>query len=355
MRVLVLSRYSDRAASHFRFYQYARFLAREGIELIAAPLFGPYYLESILDGARKRPLQMVIDYLRRFKRVLSAGRYDLVWLQEEAFPWLPAAVEALLSMSSTPYVVDYDDAWFHRYNLHPNPLVARGLGMKIDWVMRRAPLVLAGNGYIRDHARRAGAQWVECLPTVVDLDDYPVDSAVNNSVFTIGWLGSPSTSVYLRQRAFCEALRVVCRNGTARVVFVGSGPIKLTGVPFELHRWRRETEATEISTFHVGVSPMSDGPFERGKCGFKLVQYMAASRPVVASPVGFHRDLVDHGANGFFAETRQDWIDALMQLQCDPALRQRMGATGRKMVEDTFCVQATAPRLARLLVQAANG
>ena len=119
--------------------------------------------------------------------------------------------------------------------------------------------------------------------------------------------------------------------------------------------WREETEATEVSRFDVGVMPLPDEPFERGKCGYKLIQYMACGIPVVASPVGVNRQIVRHGESGFLASTAEEWIQALQLLHGDVALRKRMGAAGRRFFEREYSLQSTAPRLAEILRNAARG
>jgi glycosyltransferase involved in cell wall biosynthesis len=264
------------------------------------------------------------------------------------------AAEALLTPRRVPYVVDYDDAWFHRYGLHPSAFVRWLLGRKIDWVMRNASLVVAGNPYIEQYARRAGAKWIETLPTVVNLADYSPLITPRNDAFTIGWLGSQTVARSLAENCFRSALRQLCRDRAARFVVVGARPPEIPEVRVEVRPWSKETEARELMSFDVGVSPLFDSPFERGKCGLKLIQYMAAGRPVVASPVGFNCELVDHGHNGFLAASTAEWIDALEALRRDPGLRKRMGSCARKMVEEKYCLSLTAKRLLALLRRAAG-
>jgi glycosyltransferase involved in cell wall biosynthesis len=117
--------------------------------------------------------------------------------------------------------------------------------------------------------------------------------------------------------------------------------------------WSEQTEVQSIANFDIGIMPLLDEPFARGKCGYKLIQYMACGLPVVASPVGVNSQIVEHGVNGFLADTPEQWEHALQTLLTDASLRQRMGQAGRAKVEREFCIQVTGPRLAALLVAAA--
>jgi glycosyltransferase involved in cell wall biosynthesis len=246
-----------------------------------------------------------------------------------------------------PYVVDYDDAVFHRYDQHQSPVVRRLLGKKIDRVMRDAALVVAGNEYIKTRARLAGAKRVEIIPTVVDLNRYAVVPPLETDVFTVGWIGSPVTAYNLQ--LIRPALEAFSERCPTRLVAVGSGDLVLGNVPVEVKPWKESTEVQEIQQFDVGIMPLTDAPFERGKNGFKLIQYMACARPVIASPVGVNQEIISEGANGFLAVTSEDWIRALELLENDGCLRRRLGEAGRQVVEARYSLQAAAPKLAELL------
>jgi glycosyltransferase involved in cell wall biosynthesis len=282
--------------------------------------------------------------------MLSSRKFDLLWVEGEILPWLPAWAEKIFSNSAIPYVVDYDDALFHRYNMHPRLVVRTLLGGKIDEVMRQAALVITGNQYLGDYARRAGAGRVEHIPSAIDLDRHPDTPAPKNPIFTIGWIGSPITNKYLN--LVNAALAEVCKDGSARLVLVGSGPFRLNGVPTEINDWSEETEVADIQSFDVGIMPLSDDPWSQGKCGYKLIQCMACSRPVVASRVGVNLEIVDDGVSGFLVNGEDDWVKALNVLRENSDLRRQMGKSGRIKVEAKYCIQVTGPRLASLLCSA---
>lgn len=354
MNVLLLSRYTSLgASSRYRSYQYLPYLRSRGHHVTVAPLLSDLYLRRMYNRESVPLRDVLSSYLRRMRDLFRAGRYDLLWIEYEALPWIPFALESLLLWAPVPYVVDYDDAVFHRYDMHSLGAVRTVLGNKIDRVMRDAALVIAGNGYLASRAVEAGAARVEILPTVVDLDRYPHTPEPENSVFTIGWIGSPTTAHYLP--LVREPLELLCRDGRARVVVIGAKEVDLGGVPVEIRPWSEQDEVREMSGFDVGIMPLKDSPWERGKCGHKLIKYMACARPVVASPVGMNRDIVREGVNGFLASGNQEWVRALSLLRENRPAACEMGKAGRKNVEQRYCTAITAPVLEQLLMEAAPG
>ncbi|HEY9693637.1 MAG TPA: glycosyltransferase family 4 protein [Oculatellaceae cyanobacterium] len=353
MKILLLTRYGYLgASSRYRSYQYLPYLKKLGFEFTVAPLLDNAYLERLPSGKGVVVSAISRAYTQRVWLLLQSQKYDLIWLEKEAFPWIPALLESLLFNSGVPYLVDYDDALFHRYDQHKSSLIRQVLGKKIDSVMRRAALVLAGNDYLAQRAHNAGAPRVEILPTVIDLERYPIAQPPNNSQFTIGWIGSPSTSRYLKE--IHPALQEICRDGTTKVVAVGATPLELPGVPLEIKPWSESTEVEEMQQFDVGIMPLTDTPWEKGKCGFKLIQYMACVRPVIGSPVGVNQQIINQGINGFLSSSREDWIKAFQILKQNQELRERMGKAGRVMVEEKYCLQKTLPDLANFLRSTAS-
>jgi glycosyltransferase involved in cell wall biosynthesis len=275
-----------------------------------------------------------------------------LWIEKELFPFLPVWAELFTHRTGVPYVVDYDDAIFHNYDLHRSGFVRATLGKKIGKVMKRAALVLVGNSYLHRYAEQSGAKRVEHFPTVVDLSKYQIKRFESDSIFKIGWIGTPDTFKFLGVTV--DAFTAIRAMGAAKLVLVGSGPVEFNSIPVDVRPWSEETEVAELQNFDVGIMPLVDGDWERGKCGYKLIQYMACGVPVIASPVGANRQIVQHGVNGFLASNREEWIEALTKLRDDPALRAKMGAAGRALVESEFSLQVAAPRLISLLREAAK-
>jgi glycosyltransferase involved in cell wall biosynthesis len=329
--------------------QYFPYFEDAGIHCTHAPLFSNEYLE-VLYQTGSRPFGEVIKgYLGRLRDLLEVRRHDVIVIEKELLPYVPAVFERLLSRIKTPYIVDYDDAVFHNYDLSDNPLVRRLLGTKIDVVMREADAVVAGNEYLAARAREAGASRVEIIPTVIDLDRYPYVPPDNEGPFTIGWIGSPTTARYVQR--ITPALQEVSKSRQIKVVLVGSGPVELPEVPTEVREWSEKTEIDDIASFDVGIMPLVESPWERGKCGLKLIQYMGCGKPVVTSPVGMNTKIVTDQHNGFYADSDEEWVESLSQLETHPELSRKMGERGRELVADQYSLQATKNQWIRLLRQ----
>jgi glycosyltransferase involved in cell wall biosynthesis len=349
MRVLLLTRYEELgSSSRVRFYQYLPYLTAHGIEVVTSPFFRNEYVQTLYAGQRPSLRTVAGAYVRRLSSLTRSSSFDLLWVEKELFPWMPAALESLLSRRSIPYVVDYDDAIFHRYDMHGSFLVRALFGRKIDDVMRHARLVVAGNEYIGERAKRVGARLVECLPSVVDVEQYVTTEPSSGNVFRIGWIGSPVTAPYLD--LVREALDRLSRESKVELILIGSGKIlPFPDISAEILPWSEDIEHRGSQLFDVGIMPLVDGPFEQGKCGYKLIQYMASGLPVVASPVGVNRQIVEPGINGYLAASSMDWLDALRDLRDDKEKRKSMGQAGRRKAEQMYNLQGTAPKLLRLL------
>ncbi len=354
MRVLALPRYDQAgASSRYRLYQFLPRLRAAGLEIDEAPLVDHRYIEQLYGGGRASRALLARAALDRVGRVIAARAYDLLWVEKELLPFVPGWLEWLLRRADVPFVVDYDDATFHRYDEHPSAAVRTVLGRKIARVMAAATLVTAGNSYLAEHARAAGARAIEILPTVIDLDRYPRGQPAEHDPLIVGWIGSPSTLKYLRLVA--PALARFCSERGARVHAIGAeSGFALEGVPVEVVPWTEAGELEALRALDIGIMPLPDSPWERGKCGFKLIQYMACSLPVIASGVGANRDIVIHGESGFLAASETEWLAALNTLADSAEARRRMGAAGRSRVERYYSVQVIAPRLIDLLTTAAT-
>ncbi|MFP1683030.1 glycosyltransferase family 4 protein [Alloalcanivorax sp. C16-1] len=286
----------------------------------------------------------------------SLGNTDLIWMEKEALPYVPYFIERAMMPASVPCIVDYDDAIFHNYDLSKKWLIRRLLSKKIDQVMGKAAVVVCGNSYLAERALGAGAKKVEIVPTVVDLKRYSANHLKpKGDEIIIGWIGSPSTQHYLLQ--YRDALSAVCAQAKARLMLIGAHPDfakELGSIPVTIVPWSEETEVQAISGFDIGIMPLPDEPWERGKCGYKLIQYMACGKAVVASPVGVNTEIVERSQSGFLARNIEEWRAALYTLVSDNELRIEMGMRGHDSVECHYSLDVQSKKIVEILRQFAD-
>ncbi len=347
--VLLLTRYERKGpSSRVRHYNFLPALERAGFHVTVAPFFDAEYLERYFRSERRSARSIVAAYWRRLRQALGARRYDLLWIEKEALPWLPAALERAL-FGPKPLVIDFDDPWYLRYAGN-GPLVRALLGRKLETVAARATAVTAGSPALARWSTAAGARCVLEMPPAVDIEHYPL-LPLPDGPFTVGWIGTPRNEDYLRLIA--EPLRHLHAVHGARLrVIGGTGSLTLPDVPIDQVPWREETEAAELARCHVGVMPLTDGPWERGKCGYKLIQYMAAGRPAVASAIGAARSLLVPDETGYLAASPEEWSSALASLAGDRDRVTRLGLAARRRAEAEYSLQVQSPRLIELFRQA---
>jgi glycosyltransferase involved in cell wall biosynthesis len=328
--------------------QYFKALEANGISTELATFLDDAYLAGTYRGKAKLP-HAIKFYRSRISKMISSKNFDLLWIEKEFLPWLPWAIEKALLPKNVPFVVDYDDAVFHQYDLHGSALVRKLLGGKIDTVMAHSVLVMAGNAYLGERATVAGARRIEIVPTVVDIDHYRVRSGFAGlSRPAIGWIGTPSTwAEYMEP--ILPMLNDLAYRHAARLMSVGAGKAADIYPQVENVPWSEETEVARIQEMDIGIMPLNDSPWARGKCGYKLIQYMACGVPVVASPVGVNSEIVEHGVNGFLASTEEEWRKAIGALLSNTDLRSCMGDAGRRKVEQNYSIQTWGQRVAEML------
>jgi len=357
LKILLLTRYNVRgASSRLRFFQYIPYLENNNISVTPSTFFDEKYIKSFNEN-NKRPIFIILkSYIKRFLIFLTIYKYDLIWIEKEIFPFFPAWFEKILRLIRKPYVVDYDDAIFHDYDLSKNYLVKKLLGNKINSVMKYASCVIVGNDYLANYAKSSRAKSIKIVPTVLDPWRYNIKEKKNfNKPLIIGWIGSRSTQKYLV--SIYDALVNVCNSHRARLLLVGATSEIVTELPnleIDIAPWSEDNEANLIQQMDIGIMPLIDGPWEKGKCGYKLIQYMACSVPVIASPVGINVDIVKNSDSGLLADNVITWQNSLMQLINSPEDRLKFGLAGRKAVEILYSSKKQAPVMKNILSNAIN-
>ncbi|MGD9486548.1 MAG: glycosyltransferase family 4 protein [Calditrichaceae bacterium] len=336
------------ASSRLRIYQYIPFLEVEKIQFDISSFFDDDYLKRLYSNQKASKFKILIYYLKRIKQIYKSKNYDLVWFDKELLPYFPAIGEWFLKMMGVHYIVDFDDAVFHNYDLHKNLLVRKMLGKKIDHVMKLASAVVVGNQYLLERAKIAGAKNINIVPTVVDIKKYKITKNKGKSkVFTIGWIGTPITARYLD--IINSVLTDLYKNYVFKFSVIGLSGMVFKEEYYNVIPWSESTEVEEIQKFDVGIMPLFNTPWEQGKCGYKLIQYMACGIPVIASPIGINQSLVENGKNGFIASTEEEWLNSLKILIENKNMAREMGLYGRYLVEQKYSIQSTINYLTNIL------
>jgi glycosyltransferase involved in cell wall biosynthesis len=352
--VLALSPIPEEGAGcRFRIAQYVPYLREVGFEVTIRSFYTPEFFRIVYQPGRH--LSKASAFLRltmkRLRETLSVGQYDLVLLYREAIPFGPPVLESLIAARGVPVVYDFDDAIFLPNVSEANKAFAFLKNpSRVARVLSLSRRVIAGNDYLAAYARRHNAA-VTVIPTAVDTTRFVPRAATDDTTpreLVVGWIGSPTTYPYL------QGLSSVLRDVSARHPFVlkvsGAGqPVRMPGVNVQETPWSLASEVALFNTCDIGVYPLTDDEWSKGKCGFKAIQCMACGVPVVAAAVGVNREIIDDGVNGFLASTHAEWVDKLGRLLADPALRARIAAAGRRTIEDRYSLHVTAPQVAAVL------
>ncbi len=255
----------------------------------------------------------------------------------------------LLRRSARLLFFDLDDAVFHRDSYAARGLRHGGRMRRFAATVRACDAVIAGNDFLAAHAARwAGPARVSVVPTCVDPALFTTAGPRSNDGVQLVWVGSSSTLRGLEAvRPMLEELGR--RVPGVRLKIICDRFLRFDPLPVLARPWTEAGEAEEIAAGDVGISWVPDDDWSRGKCGLKVLQYMAASLPVVANPVGVHAEMVRDGETGFLAETTEQWVAAVGQLARDRELRRRMGRAGRQLLETKYTVGRGAAHWLNLL------
>ena len=340
-KILVITPYPESSAdTRYRISQFIPFLNENGWQVSLRPfmderLFEIYHQKSKFIETIFRSL------IRLFGRVidcLSARKYDVIFIHKEAFPFGPPTFEKIIQKLNPRIIYDMDDAFW----THPPQFSQIGKGIrdnnKVPKIIKFSSLILAGNNYIYDYVKTINPNVVH-FPTVLDTNIYQPRTENEDGVITIGWVGRWSSQQYLHllQSVFTNLNN---RNLNLKFLLIGvSEDFSMPDIPMVKQKWTLEKEITSLIPFDIGIMPLPDDEYSKGKCGFKLLQYMALGIPSVASPVGVNSIIIDDGVNGFLAKTNEEWEEKLELLISNESLRKSLGMNGRKTVEDDYSLE----------------
>ena len=358
MRVLFLTRYPvEGASSRYRVFQYLPHLERLGVRCeVQSFMDADMYALSFRPGRQAAKAAATARAIARRMAVLRRHReFDAIYMQRELFPLGPPVVERRLKAAGARLLFDYDDALFINKASRYNPLATwlRSPG-KLEEVFRLCDRVVAGNDWLRDQAIARGARAVT-VEVAEDTDRIAMRPPhTNEGGVLIGWLGSSSTSKYLR---LIEPVlrRIHARHPETRFEVVGAGDFAMEGLPLVNTPWSLEGELEALRRFDIGLMPLPMEEWSRGKSGGKARTYMAAGVPGVVAAIGYNLELIRDGETGFLCRDEEDWERHLEALVTDPALRQRVAEAAREDVERRFSPAGQAAELHAVLRDVVEG
>ncbi len=352
-RVLFIVPYpSEGASNRLRVEQYLPFLEKESISYRVRPFVGRRFYRILYAKGRHltKAFYFLLAIINRLLDIFRAFKFDVIFIHREALPIGTAFIEKIFSMTGKRIVFDFDDAIFLPNTSRTNNYIELLKNPnKVSEIMGLSGCVIAGNEYLMEYAKKFNRN-VAIIPTPIDTKKYtPSKSGPGRDGVTIGWVGSFTTGIYLE--AFRPVMeRLKARYPRLKFKFVGNwtgSEDRIDGAEYK--EWTLDDELEDIRSFDIGIMPMPDDMWTKGKCGFKIILYMACAIPVVSSPVGVNKDIIADGVNGFLANTQGEWFEKLSGLIEDPHFRRRVGAAGRKTVEERYCVSRTAPLFIKAL------
>ena len=369
IRVLAISPIPEEGAGcRFRIGHYIPHLEANGFEVTLISLFTTSFFRLVYKPGNLgiKTFRFAGLVLRHLWRLRRARDYDVIFIYREIFPVGPALVEWLLSRLGPPIVFDFDDAIFLPSVSEANRLIATlKMPSKVATIVRTSTHTVVGNDYLAAYARQF-SDAVTTIPTCVDTTKFTPDPAFAKATAdkpgsripdpglpVVGWIGSPTTASYLK--GLGPVLQQVAKQHPFVLNVSGTGePIAIPGVQVENPSWALDGEIDLFRNCDIGVYPLVDDAWAKGKCGFKAIEFMACGVPVVASAVGVNREIIEDGVNGFLATTDNEWVEKLGQLIADPALRTRFAIAGRRTIEERYSLHVNAPKLADVLKRAAD-
>ena len=356
MNLLFLTAYPiEDASCRYRVYQFLPLLEQAGYRCEVSSFCTPSLFHALkLRGNFSAKLAEALRCsARRFAKIADLSEFHAIVIHREAFPFFAPLVENRVLRRHPRVIFSLDDAIYagHRKINHFNhPFLYRWKhGRGYAEVIRRSMHVIAGNRVLADYARALNPN-VSVIPTVVDCNQYEFRPPEKRSSqpLTIGWMGSPSTAPQLALiEPALRRLSIVHRGGV-RFRFIGHPEYTFDVADSSSLPFRLEHEVEDLYSFDIGLMPLEDSEWARGKCAFKAIQYMACGVPVVASPVGITTDLIQHGVNGLLATSSDEWFNALNQLLTNTSLRQKLALAARRTIESSYSLQVWGPRLVTL-------
>jgi len=336
------------ASSRVRMYQFEEILSKSGWETTFYPFADDFFLRSRYLG-KKAWVSVGASYWRRILSLHKMKTADLVWVEKELLPWWPSWTEKVLISNRAKIVYDFDDAVHEQFRENPHAVVRKLLRNKIPATVGKPSRVVAGNSTLQDFFSTELGVDSLLIPSTIDEERLsPAEESLIDKTrpFVFGWIGTPVT-----YKAYVQPLlpmfELVAGTLGAEFWVVGMREPSEHSPDVKFFPWSAEKEALILQGIDVGIMPLTDDPWARGKCGYKLLQYMAVGKAVIASPVGVNKEIVTHGKTGYLVQKESDWVRYLSLLAEDRNLSARMGKEGFQRVSSEYSLKDAGRQLVK--------
>ncbi|KAF1085939.1 Glycosyl transferases group 1 [Sporotomaculum syntrophicum] len=352
MKVLFLTNTPINGPSaRYRVYQYLPLIEQNNIQVATHSALTPF-LFSKFSPAKGNLNKFIYFFLSALSRIIALFRlpfYNVIFIQKLVLPHVFPLPEFLLCKLSKrlckKVIFDFDDAIYTVSEVREETLIEKfTYPRRVQKIISLCDSIVVGNEYLGQFASNYNKK-VYVVPTSIDLTKYPMrlSDKQKRSPVIIGWIGTPSTAPYLN--LISSALKEIATQNDIIFRVIGGSSIECPGVKVEQLPWSLKSEVEDICSLDIGVMPLTDDPWTRGKCGLKLLQYMAAGVPAVASPVGVNNKIISDGINGYLAKNNEEWVAKIKNLICFPNEHFEMIELARKTVEDEYSIEVNVKKL----------
>ncbi len=338
-------------SQRFRFEQYIDFLKQNGFESDFSFLLsekddqlfyktGNYFkkLKIVLRSRRKRKLDL--------KKI---NQYDIVFIQREGFMTGSIFFEKNLRKLNKKIIFDFDDSiWLENVSAANRRFNWLKDSSKTSKIIQLSNFIIAGNGYLAEYAKKFNSN-VTIIPTTIDTTEYTRIKNKSSHKITIGWSGSITTIQHFKYALpFLKQLKNIYGD-KIEIKLIGDENYRNSELNIKGLAWNKENEIDELSSFDIGIMPLPNDEWAKGKCGLKGLQYMALQIPTIMSPVGVNTSIINDGVNGFLASSTNEWVDKISALINSNELRKKIGENARKTVVEFYSVESQKSRYLDLM------
>lgn len=351
-KIYILSPYPHGTApsQRFRYEQYIEELKKQGFQIELHPFIDNKGWDVLYKNGLmfQKIIIMMTGFLRRFRLLFIIKKTDYIFVHREMAHFGPPVFEFLTAkLLRIKYIYDFDDAiWIPNYSESNAKFQWIKCFWKVKYLIRWASTVTVGNQYLADYAKKYN-QNVIVIPTTIDMENHHNETIdYQNEKICIGWTGSHSTMHYLN--AIVDVIKKLETKFDFSFVIISDKKPDFETESLKFIKWNKETEIQDLSTFSIGIMPLVEDQWSKGKCGFKALQYMSLGIPSVLSPIGVNLDIIKNGENGFLADTNEDFYCHLKQLIENKETRKKIGLEGKATVKARYSVNANLPKYLNL-------